>query len=118
MWKKSSRRCDEMGESDAKKLLVIEDDETQRNSIRELIGNETAHPDRRGRRAGKALEALRKERFDCVVLDLMLPDMSGFELIDKIRTQATAPADHRLYRPRTFRRRRKRNSIASRRRRS
>ena len=32
-----------MSETKAKKLLVIEDDENQRNSIRELIGNETAH---------------------------------------------------------------------------
>ena len=36
-------KAHEMGESKAKKLLVIEDDESQRNGIRELIGNETAH---------------------------------------------------------------------------
>ena len=75
-----------MSESKAKKLLVIEDDESQRNSIRELIGNETAHLiDAADART--ALDALRKERFDCVVLDLMLPDMSGFELIEKIRDE-------------------------------
>ena len=68
----------------AKKLLVIEDDETQRNSIRELIGNETVHLTDAAD-AREALEALEKERFDCVVLDLMLPDMSGFDLIDRIR---------------------------------
>jgi CheY-like chemotaxis protein len=65
---------------------VIEDDETQRNSIRELIGNETA--DLTDAADGReALNALSNERFDCVVLDLMLPDMSGFELINKIRTE-------------------------------
>jgi CheY-like chemotaxis protein len=70
----------------AKKLLVIEDDETQRNRIRELIGNETAElTDAEDARA--ALQALEKERYDCVVLDLMLPDMSGFDLIDRIRRQ-------------------------------
>ena len=68
----------------AKKLLVIEDDETQRNSIRELIGNGTADlTDAADAKA--ALEALRNDHFDCVVLDLMLPDMSGFDLIDRIR---------------------------------
>jgi CheY-like chemotaxis protein len=77
-------KAHEMGESKAKKLLVIEDDESQRNGIRELIGNETAHlidaPD-----AQTALDKLQNERIDCVVLDLLLPDMSGFELIEKIR---------------------------------
>jgi HAMP domain-containing protein/CheY-like chemotaxis protein/signal transduction histidine kinase len=79
-------RVNEMGESRSKKLLVVEDDEGQRNEIRELIGNETAHlteaPD-----GSAALAALERERFDCVVLDLMLPDVSGFELIEKIRSK-------------------------------
>jgi CheY-like chemotaxis protein len=72
----------------AKKLLVIEDDETQRNSIRELIGNGTAHLTDAAD-GGEALAKLNAESFDCVVVDLMLPDMSGFELIDKIRAQHT-----------------------------
>ncbi len=71
---------------EAKKLLVIEDDETQRNNIRDLIGNETAHISDAAN-AHEALNQLREEHFDCVVLDLMLPDMSGFELIDKVREQ-------------------------------
>jgi len=79
-------KVNEMRESTSKKLLVIEDDESQRNSIREVIGNETAHLTDAAN-AHAALDALRKERFDCVVLDLMLPDMSGFDLIDKIRDQ-------------------------------
>ncbi len=79
-------KVDEMRESKAKKLLVVEDDENQRNEIRELIGNSTAELTDAAT-AQAALEALRKERFDCVLLDLMLPDMSGFELIDKIRSE-------------------------------
>nr|MBA2586481.1 response regulator [Chthoniobacterales bacterium] len=78
----------EINETDGKKLLVIEDDEAQRNSIRELLGNETAHLTDAAT-AHDALSALERERFDCVVLDLILPDMSGFELIDKIRAQET-----------------------------
>jgi CheY-like chemotaxis protein len=79
-------KASQMEGTKAKKLLVVEDDETQRNSIRDLVGNETAHvveaPD-----GSTALERLRNETVDCVVLDLMLPDMSGFELIEKIRDE-------------------------------
>jgi CheY-like chemotaxis protein/signal transduction histidine kinase len=84
--KRIFEKANEMSETKAKKVLVIEDDEGERNSIRELIGNETAHvveaPD-----GSAALERLRQEPVDCVVLDLMLPDMSGFELIEKIRDE-------------------------------
>jgi CheY-like chemotaxis protein len=69
----------QMGEAEAKKLLVIEDDENQRNSIRGLIGNGTAQITDAAT-AADALNAIERERFDCVVLDLLLPDMSGFEL--------------------------------------
>ena len=80
------RRVRKMAESSAKKLLLVEDDETQRNNIRELIGNHTAHiiDVATGQ---EALEALTRQSFDCVVLDLMLPDISGFDLIEKIRTE-------------------------------
>ena len=65
-------------------LLVVEDDDTQRQTIVDLIGNhdvEThAVPD-----AESALEALAERHFDCMVLDLKLPDMSGFELISRIK---------------------------------
>jgi CheY-like chemotaxis protein len=77
-----------MNATPAKKLLVIEDDETQRNSIRELIGNETAHQ-YDAENAAEALKQMNEQQFDCVVLDLMLPDMSGFDLIEKIRQRET-----------------------------
>ncbi|HEX8679312.1 MAG TPA: response regulator, partial [Chthoniobacterales bacterium] len=70
----------------AKKLLVIEDDDNQRNSIRELIGNGTAQLTDAAT-AQEALDRLREQQFDCVVLDLILPDRSGFELIDQIRDE-------------------------------
>ena len=37
------RRVRKMADTTAKRLLLVEDDETQRSSIRELIGNHTAH---------------------------------------------------------------------------
>jgi HAMP domain-containing protein/CheY-like chemotaxis protein/signal transduction histidine kinase len=84
--KRIFEKASQMEATKAKKLLVVEDDETQRNSIRDLVGNETAHVVEASD-GGAALERLRNEPVDCVVLDLMLPDMSGFELIEKIRDE-------------------------------
>ncbi len=70
---------------DIKKLLVVEDDETMRNSIMELIGNEDVTITSTGK-GGDALKFLHKEDFDCMVLDLGLSDISGFDLLKKIST--------------------------------
>jgi hypothetical protein len=69
-----------------KNLLVVEDDETQRHSIVELIGNSDVFTTAVGTGA-EALAALKAEHFDCVVLDLGLPDMTGFELIEQIKQE-------------------------------
>ncbi len=66
-----------------KNLLVVEDDAAQRESIRELIGNNDVHTTTVGS-AAEALAAMEKERFDCIVMDLMLPDKPGADLIREI----------------------------------
>ncbi|MEH2325169.1 MAG: HAMP domain-containing protein [Nostoc sp.] len=71
-------------ERQVKNLLVVEDDETQRHSIVELIGNSDVSTTAVGTGAA-ALEAIRAQHFDCLVLDLGLPDMTGFELIEQIK---------------------------------
>jgi len=66
---------------DKRNLLIVEDDELQRNNIVELIG--VGDVDIVAVGTGKdALAAMASTRFDCVVLDLTLPDMSGFDVID------------------------------------
>jgi signal transduction histidine kinase/CheY-like chemotaxis protein/HAMP domain-containing protein len=69
-----------------KKLLVVEDDETQRKSIIELIGNGDVKTTPVGTGA-EALAALKRERFDCMVLDLGLSDMTGFQLIEELKKE-------------------------------
>ncbi|MBU1012752.1 MAG: response regulator [Bacteroidetes bacterium] len=67
-----------------KRVLVVEDDQIMRTSIVKLLGDtnikivavDTAQ---------KAYELLKTEKFDCQILDLGLEDMSGFELLGKIR---------------------------------
>ncbi len=64
-------------------LLVVEDDPAQRDAIVSLIGNTDLHIATAG--DGKAaLDALDGAHFDCMVLDLTLPDISGFDLLDEI----------------------------------
>ena len=64
-------------------LLVVEDDEVQRRRIVELIGANDL--DITAVETGeKALAALKAGRFDCAVLDLTLPDIDGFALLDAI----------------------------------
>jgi CheY-like chemotaxis protein len=69
-----------------RRLLVVEDDPAEQYAIRELI----AHDDVEIRAVGageQALKALRSEDWDCVVLDLSLPDMSGFDLLERLRAE-------------------------------
>nr|WP_315400254.1 HAMP domain-containing protein [uncultured Duganella sp.] len=69
-------------------LLVVDDEPAQRESIVALIGDADLHIVAVD--TGKAaLEALREQRFDCMVLDLTLPDISGFDLLDIIGKDGT-----------------------------
>ena len=67
-----------------RELLVVEDDPRERMGVVELL----QHDDVRITTAdtgAEALNYLRTRSFDCVVLDLKLPDMSGFELLTRIQ---------------------------------
>jgi HAMP domain-containing protein/CheY-like chemotaxis protein/signal transduction histidine kinase len=64
-------------------LLVVDDEAAQRDSIIALIGDVDIHIV--AVETGQAaLEVLREQHFDCMVLDLTLPDISGFDLLDII----------------------------------
>jgi CheY-like chemotaxis protein/signal transduction histidine kinase/HAMP domain-containing protein len=70
-----------------KELLLVEDDSTQRSTIAELIQGEDVRVTA-VRSAEEALSALQSSKFDCVVVDLVLPGLDGFRLIDSIKAQA------------------------------
>jgi hypothetical protein len=69
-----------------KNLLVVEDDDVERSRIVELIGNDDVHTTAVGT-GQEALEAIERKTFDCMVLDPGLSDMSGFELLEEVRTR-------------------------------
>ncbi|MES2980878.1 MAG: HAMP domain-containing protein [Verrucomicrobiota bacterium] len=79
-------RFRERSVSPAGNLLVVEDNEEQREFIKELIGNKTAHLVL-AEDAAQALEILESEVIDCAVVDLVLPDTSGFQLIETMRSK-------------------------------
>ncbi|WP_160012807.1 response regulator, partial [Rhizobium sp. 18055] len=69
-----------------RRVLVVEDDDRQRESMGhllangdvEIVGAETAQ---------RALQLLRESTFDCMVMDLNLPDLSGYELLEQMAGQ-------------------------------
>ncbi|MGZ8829947.1 MAG: response regulator, partial [Thermoanaerobaculia bacterium] len=67
--------------------LIVEDDEGQRTAIKELIGGEADVEITTAASGEEALAILGQRRFDCMVLDLGLPDMSGLEFINRMKTE-------------------------------
>jgi CheY-like chemotaxis protein len=67
-----------------RELLVIEDDAAEQTSIAALIAASDINISSAGS-GGEALELLRTRKFDCAILDLKLPDVSGFDLLTEIQ---------------------------------
>jgi CheY-like chemotaxis protein len=67
-----------------KRLLVVEDNPAEQLSIRELLGYDDIDVEIAST-GSQALAAIDEQAFDCVVLDLRLPDMSGFEILERFR---------------------------------
>jgi HAMP domain-containing protein/CheY-like chemotaxis protein/signal transduction histidine kinase len=84
-------RIKEFAEPRRKRLLIVEDNQAEQMSIRELLSHDDIEIVN-AETGGEALSRLREEPCDCVVLDLRLPDMSGFEVLERMRAD-TALAD-------------------------
>ena len=80
--KKSLQTLESKIDQRMKKVLVIEDDSVQRMAIEKLIGGDGVEIVSIGT-GNEAMEHLSKTQFDCVILDLSLPDISGFDLLEK-----------------------------------
>jgi CheY-like chemotaxis protein len=68
-----------------RRVLVVEDDPVLRESIHALLASETVEIVEAGTVAG-ALDEMARAAFDCVVMDLALPDGSGYELLERVST--------------------------------
>jgi len=67
-----------------KRLLIVEDNPAEQLSIRELLGYDDIQVSVAAS-GTEALAAITEQPFDCMVLDLRLPDMSGFEVLERVR---------------------------------
>ncbi len=71
-----------------KRLLIVEDNEVERESVVSLL----EHDDIEIHKVGTGAEAFQKlmdNQFDCCVLDLRLPDMTGYALLEKMQSEPT-----------------------------
>ncbi len=69
-----------------RRVLVVEDDARQLDSIRHLLDSDDVEIVGVSS-AADALAKLREATFDCMVLDLNLPDLSGYELLEQMSQQ-------------------------------
>jgi CheY-like chemotaxis protein/CHASE3 domain sensor protein len=77
------RRLDARISPGVRRVLIVEDDARQRQSVRALLASDNVEIVT-AENAGAALDLLRKRTFDCMVLDLNLPDLSGYELLERM----------------------------------
>jgi CheY-like chemotaxis protein/signal transduction histidine kinase len=77
------RKLQQKSAQQIKRVLLVEDDERQRDSVVSLIADEDVKIDAVGS-GEEALALLRTEIFDCMIIDLKLPDMQGKELLEQM----------------------------------
>jgi len=77
------RKLQEKSSQKIKRVLLVEDDERQRDSVVALIADTDVEIAAVGT-ASEALAHLKREVFDCMIIDLKLPDMQGGELLERM----------------------------------
>ena len=80
------RRLEAKFSQSVRHVLIVEDDPRQRESIQQLLGNGDVRITGVAS-AGQALAQLKDTTFDCMVVDLNLPDFSGYDLLEKMSQQ-------------------------------
>jgi CheY-like chemotaxis protein/signal transduction histidine kinase/CHASE3 domain sensor protein len=80
------RRLEAKFSQSVRRVLIVEDDARQRESVRQLLSNGDVQITAVAS-AGEALAQLKDTTFDCMVVDLNLPDLSGYDLLEKMSQQ-------------------------------
>ena len=69
-----------------RRVLIVEDDKVQREAVRKLLGSADVETVGAGT-AKECLRLLKAQTFDCMVLDLSLPDASGYSLLETLSAE-------------------------------
>ena len=81
------RSLESKASQNLRRVLIVEDNPVQREAVSSLIGSADVETVGAGT-AAECLALLKAQTFDCMVLDLSLPDASGFELLERISQDA------------------------------
>ncbi len=75
----------------SKRVLIVDDEADNRELLVKILGKEGWSP-KEARNGHEALELIRSEKFDLVLMDLMMPGMDGFTAIEQIKAlQVSVP---------------------------
>lgn len=69
-----------------KKVLIVDDSLISRRMIRQLISKHNFEIDE-AKSGTEALEKIHSEKYDIIFLDLLMPDISGVEVLEKIKEE-------------------------------
>jgi len=83
-------RIEEFIERQVKSLLIVEDDVNVRRSLEKLLADSEIEVVEAGQ-GRQALALIKARRFDCIILDLRLPDTSGLDLLRQIHDDDAIP---------------------------
>ncbi|HKY33154.1 MAG TPA: response regulator, partial [Candidatus Polarisedimenticolia bacterium] len=80
----SLSRLKAFAERRVRRVILVEDEDVQRRALVDLLSSQDVEIVQSAS-GGEALEALKSSSFDCMVLDLTLPDMTGFEVLERLK---------------------------------
>ena len=76
----------DIAKSDARKILIVEDDKGSQRAVAGLLRDSASSIKCVGRGL-EAIDEIINQHYDCVILDICLPDMSGFEVLKQVNAQ-------------------------------
>lgn len=80
-------RIEDLLRSEVKKVLVVEDDKNTQTAIQSLLKQKNIEITPAGT-GSAALKLIKDTVFDCIILDLKLPDMTGFEWLKTVEQES------------------------------